>query len=194
MIAYFTKSLISWLIQHDAINEHDKELYEYAVYSILLTISPIFFSIVIGWILGLLKESIIMVLPFTIIRKFSGGYHAGNINYCLVGSCCILAFCIKITTIIKSGLGLSIITLCAIISLCINSPIEHENHTLDINEKQVYAKLARYITLSFGIISVILCKLQRNEYAICISIGLILTAALQIPCLLQKRYTKKKPL
>ena len=103
-----------------------------------------------------------MVLPFTIIRKFSGGYHAGNINYCLVGSCCILAFCIKITTIIKSGLGLSIITLCAIISLCINSPIEHENHTLDINEKQVYAKLARYITLSFGIISVILCKLQKE--------------------------------
>lgn len=110
MIAYFTKSLISWLIQHDAINEHDKELYEYAVYSILLTISPIFFSIVVGWLLGLLKESIIMVLPFTIIRKFSGGYHAGNINYCLVGSCCILAFCIKITTIVKSGLGLSIIT------------------------------------------------------------------------------------
>ncbi|HBV83034.1 MAG TPA: hypothetical protein DEB74_09615, partial [Lachnospiraceae bacterium] len=70
----------------------------------------------------------------------------------------------------------------------------HENHTLDINEKQAYAKLTRYITLSFGIISVILCKLQRNEYAICISIGLILTASLQIPCLLKKRYTKKKPL
>lgn len=194
MITHFTKSLISWLIQHDAITEHDRELYEYAVYSILLTISPIFFSIVVGYLLGLLKESIIMVLPFTIIRKFSGGYHAGNIKYCLAGSCCILAFCIKMTTIAKCGLGLSIITLCAIISLCINSPIEHENHTLNINEKQAYAKITRYITFSFEIISVALCKLQRNEYAICISIGLILTAALQIPCLLQKKYAKKKPL
>ena len=70
------KKLTQWLIENEAIEEADKELYEYALYSIGITISPLVIVLIFGLWLGVPIEGVTMVLPFMCIRKYSGGYHA----------------------------------------------------------------------------------------------------------------------
>lgn len=40
-----TGKIADWLVKYDVIQETDRELYEYAIYSILLTLSPILQSV-----------------------------------------------------------------------------------------------------------------------------------------------------
>ena len=42
MIEKSTVKIADWLIRCQVITEEDRELYEYAIYSIFLTISPLF--------------------------------------------------------------------------------------------------------------------------------------------------------
>lgn len=187
MISQMTKSLVAWLIQCDAIDEDDIELYEYAAYSLFITISPIILTIIIGAIMGSLLESIITIIPFMVIRKYSGGYHTKHLHSCLVGSCCLLVLCIGMTSFIKCGMELSIVTLAAIISLIIFSPIDNENRRLEEYEKKKYKKRAGIIAVSFGVIYSLLYLLQKDIYAVCISVGLILSTGLQLPCIVLKK-------
>ena len=47
------KLIINWLIKSKAIKDNERELYEYALYSIVLLLSPAFISIAIGCIMGI---------------------------------------------------------------------------------------------------------------------------------------------
>ena len=70
------KLIINWLIKSKAIKDNERELYEYALYSIVLLLSPAFISIAIGCIMGIPINGVLMVIPFLFLRKFSGGFHA----------------------------------------------------------------------------------------------------------------------
>ena len=50
--------------------ETDKELYSYAVYSILLSLSPLVIAIGFGICMGCVGQIITIIIPFAIIRKF----------------------------------------------------------------------------------------------------------------------------
>lgn len=189
MILPIKKLIVSWLIQHNAIKENDRILYEYAVSSFFITLSPLAITIIIGAYMGMLKESLIVILPFMTIRKFSGGYHAKQLYSCLISSTCLLIICIKAVALIKCSILLSIITICAGFSLIILSPVDNKNRRLNIREKKYYKHIAIFITILFEIIYFALCIFKINTYAICISVGLILSAALQIPFLFIKQNT-----
>ena len=61
-----------WL--SEIISEDERELYQYAIFSIMSTIIPLIMVMIIGGILGLMKNGIVMIIPFLVIRKFSGGF------------------------------------------------------------------------------------------------------------------------
>ena len=67
-----------WL--SEIISEDERELYQYAIFSIMSTIIPLIMVMIIGGILGLMKNGIVMIIPFLVIRKFSGGFHAKRDN------------------------------------------------------------------------------------------------------------------
>lgn len=60
MIENCTKKITDWLIRYDAIEEQDRLLYEYAIYSILLTLYPVILAIGIGILFGAVRRSILM--------------------------------------------------------------------------------------------------------------------------------------
>ena len=76
------KLIINWLIKSKAIKDDERELYEYALYSIVLLLSPAFISIAIGCIMGIPINGVLMVIPFLFLRKFSGGFHACMDMFC----------------------------------------------------------------------------------------------------------------
>ncbi len=149
MIPVFIENISAWLIKHDAIKSEDKELYEYAIYSFFITISPLFLVILISGIMGKLFEGIVVIIPFMVLRKFSGGFHAKKASTCFVGSCVLLFLCINVVSYIVCSPVSGVLTLAAAASLCILSPVDSENRRLSKDEKVIYKKTTCFIVIFF---------------------------------------------
>ena len=127
-------AIADWLVRCAMIDEEDKELYGYAAYSLILSISPLLLAIGFGIGMGRVKESVMITLPFMLIRKFSGGYHTKHAWSCMICSCLLLFLCITLSSYITAGWLLNFFTIGATVSLICFSPIQHENRVLDQEE------------------------------------------------------------
>ena len=85
-----TGAVISWLIQQQAITEEDREIYTYAVDNMVFLLIPLAMVLVIGGIIHTIRQGIVMIIPFMLLRKFSGGYHAKTLFRCMIISCLLL--------------------------------------------------------------------------------------------------------
>ena len=164
------------MVRCNAINEADKELYKYALYSFFLLVSPLILAGGVGFGLGSVKHGVALIFPFMVLRKFSGGYHAKNLHTCILESGFLLFLCIM----------LSIATVIASVSLITFSPIDSENRRLDTNEKRTYKKTTVFFVILFGLLDIALFLLGKYIYTICFSVGILLTAGLQAPCIVKK--------
>lgn len=176
------RELAKWLVRQDVIQEKDKEAYEYSIYCMLLTAAPLFLSVAVGMVMGDLKGSIILVLPFLIIRKFSGGFHAKHIYSCLTVSALLLAVCFYLALRIQNNVLLGSIVTAASFSLIIFSPIDSENRRLEPEEKNRRKKQTAILTIIFLIVYAVLSLYHADDYAVHIAVGIILAAGLQWPC------------
>ena len=165
---------------------NDMELYEYAVYNLLLTIYPVVFAAIIGSLMGALKESIAIIFPFILIRKFSGGFHAKSTKVCMFISCLLLSLCIKLSEYLNCGIELAGVTILAILCLALFSPIDSENRRLDLKEKTSNKYVTVAILIFLSVICVMLYSIQQEIYVVCISISIILASGMQLPCIFRK--------
>ena len=110
MIEKCANTIADWLINCEVVKETDKELYSYAVYSILLSLSTLLLAIGFGIGMGCVGRSVMIIMPFVIIRKFSGGYHTKHAWSCLIWSCLLLVLCMVLSFHIKCGWVLALIT------------------------------------------------------------------------------------
>ena len=79
----------------------------------------------------------------------------------------------------------SALAVVAMISLSVWSPIDSENRRLEIDEKRQYKKIAVLISVIFLFVHLLLLLLGLKEPAVCIAVGLVLSAGLQLPCVVQ---------
>ncbi|MDD3417358.1 MAG: accessory gene regulator B family protein [Lachnospiraceae bacterium] len=186
MIEKCADAITNWLISYEVVGEKDKELYIYAVYSILLSLSPMLLVIGFGICMGCVVQSVMIMLPSVIIRKFSGGYHTKNAWSCLIGSCFLLIICMVLSSYIKSEIMLALITVGAVGSLIYFSPIDNENRVLGTEEHNRYKRITTVLVMVFLFLDVSFFSFRLNTYFICISIAIILSASLQLPCILSR--------
>lgn len=181
-----TGAVAEWLIQKQAIEETERELYEYAVHSLIMLIAPLFMAVGIGWLFGEFEMSFVLILPFMIIRKFSGGYHANKQWVCLILSYLLLAACFGLAKILSAGAIVTIAVLLSALSLATFSPVDSENRRLSEEEQKAFSKTGRILVVLFLLAYIILLVLGKNKSALYLALGVILTAGLQLPCILQK--------
>ncbi|MDE7431273.1 MAG: accessory gene regulator B family protein [Lachnospiraceae bacterium] len=178
--------IADWLISCKVVEETDKELYSYAVHSIILSLSPLALAIGFGVCMGCVRQSVMIIMPFVIIRKFSGGYHTKHAWSCLIWSCLLLLLCITMSFYIKCGWEIALITVGAAVSLILNSPIDNVNRELDREEHHRYKKVTTVLVLIFVFTALLLFECRLYIYSICISIGIVLSAGLQLPCIFKE--------
>ena len=188
MIARCAEGITGWLIRHEAIRESDRELYVYAAYSFLITISPLFLTIIIGTLFGRTGQSIFLIIPFLVIRKFSGGIHAKYAWVCFICSCLLLLICIGLSGQIACDWKMALATGGAILSLSLLSPVDSENRRLEKDEQKRYKMVTMVLAVGFGAVGAILSLCGQDRAVVCISLGIILTAVLQLPCIFLKIY------
>ena len=185
MIEKCADVIAGWLIECSAVEEADRELYSYAVYSAFLTLSPLLLAIVFGLCMGCMKQSILIVTPFVIIRKFSGGYHAKHLGVCLFCSSLLLFLCIVLSFHLEGGWQLALAAAAAAVSLICFSPIDNENRVLSQKERVRYKKITAVLVVIYLLLDAAFFWFQLQTYAVCISIGIMLSAGLQLPCIFQ---------
>ncbi len=182
-----TGTVAEWLIQNKEIEESEKELYEYAVHSLIMLIAPLPMALGIGWLFGELEMSIVLILPFMILRKFSGGYHAKKQWICLIISSSLLAVCFGRAEVLEAGPTLSLIVALSAVCLAIFSPVDSENRRLSPEEQKEFGKTARILVVIFVMVYVALIILEKHTSAVYLALGIILPAVLQLPCILKKK-------
>ena len=178
--------MTEWLIIHGAVEEEDRDLYEYASICLLMTAAPLFLAILVGGVMGELRTAVLMILPFMVLRKISDGYHAKHAATCLVCSSGLLVLCIFIAANITFSRALCISMFAGTALLFLFSPVDSENKRLNEEEKKRYRKAAGILALAVCVIAVAGKVCGNERLAVCMAVGLLLTLALQIPCVLQR--------
>lgn len=188
----WTEIVVDWMIHNHAIHEEEKELYVFALDSAVMLVLPLLLGGAIGFLLGSPKHGIILVVPFMILRKFSGGYHAKKLWSCTLLSSLLLFLCITLSMKVQFGQTVIISTVLAAISLGIFSPVDSENRLLDSEEKRIYKRIVICCLIFFGFINIVLFVLNSYTYMVTLSIGIQLSAALQIPYIVKRLQQKLK--
>lgn len=178
--------IVDWLEKLEEIEGVDKELYLYALKSIFLSISPIVLSLFVGILLHCPFRSILIILPFVILRKFSGGYHMKSEIGCVFFSTILIVECTMISCRLSNSTGIFLIMTGAAVSLICLSPIDHENRRLSEKEKKKCKRWTMILAFTFFLADSLFFLLAIPIASDCLGIGLILAAVLQYPCLLDK--------
>lgn len=185
MIAKVSSSIAEWLLRAGAITADDRELYEYAAYSFLFSLLPLCLVIVLGCVMGMVAEGVLMILPFMLIRKFSGGFHLKAPGACLISSTLLLCAFLLMIRFVASGQYLvpfSCLVAASALHVFLCSPIDNEARRLSEKEHTVFKRAARTMSVLFLFLYIVLLLLHQPRFSVSVGAGVILTALLQLPC------------
>ena len=98
----------------------------------------------------------------------------------------VLFFWVWVVDKLSADTLLNILVFCAIFSLALFSPIDSERRHLNTDQKKQYRIITIFITIIFWVIYELLLYMEFEVYAVCIAERIMLTAILQIPCVVKK--------
>lgn len=166
-----------------AISGEDKGLFSYAVYSLLFGLLPIVITAILGLTFGMLREGFVMLTPFMLIRKFSGGYHLKSPKACVIFSTVLLVSAMKFIKGIVAGGHLSLLTVLvalSVICLCAFSPVENNSRKLTKKEQRFFRKIACFLAMISLVGYLGMCETVPIQYTVAYGVGIMLVAILQL--------------
>lgn len=141
--------------------------------------------------MGCVLKCIMIIVPFIMIRRFSGGFHTKKPFTCLLGSNLLLFLCIWISLHISFSYLIATFSFLSGLSLMYFSPIENENKKLDELERRHCKNVTVLLTLFFLVVESMLLFCTLDCYSLCIALGIMLSAGMQLPCIQFKRKKSK---
>lgn len=188
MLLRISASFARWLQRAGAIAEDEIPVYEHTVYCFFFTLIPLVLVSIIGLALGMFLEGLLMILPFFLLRKFSGGIHLSSSVVCFVSSTSLLTAllaCVRIISDSEQYTPFSVFVLVSAIIVFVLSPIDSAQRRLSDRERKVFKRIARIFVSLISAVYALLMFLGFYGTAIPIGMGIVITALLQIPCFLK---------
>lgn len=183
MIRELSSRIAEWLEQEGAISGEDNGLFSYAVYSLLFGLLPIFIVTLLGLAFGMLREGLLIITPFMLIRKFSGGYHLDSPKLCIILSTGLLTLAMGLIKLIVQGgyvLLLTVLVSLSVICLCVFSPMDNNARKLTNKERQLFRGIACVIGVASLLVYFVLFKITQVRYTAAFGVGILLVACLQL--------------
>jgi len=138
--------IVTKLVESEAISAEDKEVYEYGLRRVASTFITIATTLVIGFIFGMILESVIFMAAYVPLRSYAGGYHARTPLRCYVFSVILTVLVLlSIKYIPYDIILIGALTLVAGIIVFIFAPVADANKPLDQVETRVFKKCTRII-------------------------------------------------
>lgn len=186
---HIAKVVAEWLVNTGVISVTLQEVYEYGIFSLLFSLLPLMVVILLSIPLGMVMEGCIMVVPFILLRKFTGGFHFSTPLPCMILSVTLLLsalIAIKYTMHYHSYFILSVLVAFSVLPIIVYSPIDSQSRKLTENEKKTFKKVAIVLSCAFVAAYFVLSLLSLSRFAVPIGFGIFLTALLQVPCCFSK--------
>ena len=133
-IANIPKALAVWLAGQGVITEDEIELYEYAVICVAFLFSPLIMALIFGVPFCSVSLRVVFIIPFMVIRKYSGGYHAQKIRNCLLISGILLTLCFICAEHTVLSIWFSGVVFYLSVCIAVVSPVDSENRRLTDEE------------------------------------------------------------
>lgn len=143
------------------ISDADAVVLEYGLSKIFLFLVDAVFTMILGYLLEIIVESIIFQVLYMIMRMYAGGYHADTERKCKIYSALVtVASLAAIRFLPERARLLFLIALIASIVVAVLSPVEAVNKPLSDAERDIYhrrtivivavADLAMLLSMVFG--------------------------------------------
>lgn len=136
--------LVVKLINDGAIEEEDREIYEYGFHHGIITLINIICTLIIGIAMKMFWEVIIFMIAYIPLRTNAGGFHAKTQMRCFFYSNLIVVIILAFANILAGQkILLAVLSIAAAAIIMPLAPVEDQNKPLDEKEVLVYGKKAR---------------------------------------------------
>jgi len=173
-----TRKVIGQLCASGAIQEDDRELYEY-VLNILLTGALHTLTILaIGVALGMFFECLALFISFFLIRKFAGGFHAQKGWQCYLFTIVTISGILLLIKLLleHSNIVFYVLLTASVLLIFAFSPVDSPNKPFSENEKKVYRLISWGLCCVISALSVALFVWVSRPIGMAIGMGLVLGA------------------
>lgn len=176
----FVNKSISLIKKNYSYNDIMYERIRYGLEIIYLSITKIFAILLVSYLLGMLKETIILMIFSTPLRNYSYGIHAKKSWHCYVSS--IFCFVLLPKLIINYNLSIILritISIYALTSMIIYAPADtHKRPIINTNHRKKLKYTSIIITISYIFLTIII-----NDNYICnlIYLALVIQSTAIIP-------------
>ena len=158
MISSLSSLITEALYKSQVIAEEDKELYVYGFFVLLS--KGIFFlvSAFFGWTLGVLWESMVFYIMYSMLRSYAGGFHASKESVC---TCCttVSLFLSSLSIWCMERIGSQAIPFCILVVcgevVCYLAPLVSEDKPLTFSEIYEYGQISKAIVMAIIFIAII---------------------------------------
>lgn len=182
----FIEKIAYELSENDNCKTTDIEVLKYGINAFIEFIYNIISTILLGLLFGLILESLIYYVSFSLIRTYAGGYHCQKVSSCYFMSCLIVMLGLSVIKFlpVKYMVSVSLVMLFfSTIVIFKSAPMQTKNRKLDKDEYAYFRKktIINLVIEYLVIFVLIICNVDR--YVIVISVGIFISAIL---CLAEK--------
>lgn len=169
-------------------DDDTEEVVIYGAINLIQTSLSFLFTIIIGFIFGVVYESLVFTVTVSVLKKYSGGPHASSPGRCLfIGSIISISFSLLISKILYKQ-NIWSITIAGILCIIIvtyiiikKAPVDSENKPITSNKmKQRLKRNSIVIIIIYSIVMAILLLIFKLSPSIiyikifeCIALGLL---------------------
>lgn len=181
MTEYFADILTRNMLADGLIRENEKSIYLYSIQ--ILVEKVIGFSVIflLAAFQGCLLETILFIICFSNLRKYTGGFHAKTFGGCFIGTVSIYMTYVKLIYpyFLKNMVANMIVFIMSGMIIFILGAVNHPNMDWDKKEFEENKMLARITVLLEMLVIIVLTYLGMAEkYILFMSFGMILSAIL----------------
>lgn len=173
MITGLARIVTNFFLRYGAIDKHDAEIYQYGNEIVISSVIDLLILFIIGVIFKKVLYSILFFVPFFLLRKSSGGYHADSYFKCkLIFSLniTIVLLLIDQADVIYNLYSMILLLAFSITVIFATAPIESKNKPLSKEENQNNSKKAK---ITASLISILILIIYKDNK--CISLTLLLS-------------------
>lgn len=184
--------LANMLIEKGISKKEDKEIIVYGLTSGIEIIFNIITTIVLGVFWGLIVESLVFLISFSMIRVYAGGYHCKKAINCYLFSSLIVILVLGIVKFIPEGDTIVFSMIMLLISLPIIlklAPMETPTKPLDKEEQKYFRKkMVQNLNVQCAVMLVLFLS-ELDRYVLVVGLGIAMSAGLVV---LQQIQIKRK--
>ena len=158
----FLNSTIRLIEKNGQYTDEQLEIIAYGLEGVYLTFTKMIILFACAYVLGILKEFILLLVSFNIVRSQAFGLHATKSFYCLISS--LISFIIGTLICKYVVIPFWILLLCSIICvvcLLLYAPADTHKRPL-VNEKK--RKRFKFFSVIIGVIYTVLVVIFQNSF------------------------------